>query len=167
MGEAECMRGVSMVSPWAGQGLCQGSCPPELLRWPRAVRAGLHPVLPPPLLPHSLSLVLFLSNQRQEAGGQIEGGVSSGKEEGVREAAAGRQWAAEQQEASQERYLSAGHAAPRQRGLPSVPTLLCPEWSSAEGNGQQTQAELRVHRSVSQVSLDKALDLLKPCFPCL
>ena len=51
-----------------------------------------------------LSPLLFHSNEREEAGGQIQGGAGSGKEEGAREAAAGRQRAAEQQqEARQER----------------------------------------------------------------
>ena len=56
---------------------------------------------------HRLSSFSFHSDKREEAGSQVKGGVSSGKEEGAGEAAAGRQRAAEQQEACQERCSSA------------------------------------------------------------
>lgn len=62
--------------------------------------------LSPP--PRRVSLGFSHSSRREEAGSQVEGGVSSGKEEGAGEAAAGCQRAAEQQEARQERYPRAG-----------------------------------------------------------
>lgn len=97
--------------PW-GQG--QGRARPG--GWGRAARSC-------PCVGRRLSPAFLCSDRREEAGGQVEGGASSGEEEGIGEAAAGRQRAAEQQqEAGQERYLLQVHDG---RAAGRAPHSLC------------------------------------------
>lgn len=118
--------------PWICMALV-GSLAPALLPWPdRLGRVCLPPCWAgpwPPRQPHSH---VPYSSKWKEAGSQVKGGASSGKEEGAGEAAAGCERAAEQQEAPQERYPGSTPrlwgSGPRQRvqGLLS-PGLEVPE----------------------------------------
>lgn len=118
--------------------------------WRGLLECGLPlgpPALPRPSPPVASAPVLFHSHEREEAGGQVEGGVGSGEEEGAREAAAGCQRAAgQQQEACQERY-----PWPWRCSAPG-----------AEGSGRERAADLGLrlwlHLLTSCVSLEEAVD---------